>query len=60
VSEDYDWYEPEDRDATCERCGADGLFWRQVGAAWRLYEHRPHGSIAEHRCNYKNHFEDLA
>lgn len=56
VEQDDTWW----AEAECKRCGKTGLFWQETVAGYRLFEHRPHGSIAEHRCNYKNHFEDLA
>lgn len=65
--DDFDWWDGHDsededqpeEDVTCNRCGKADLFWEKTLSGWRLYEARPHGGIALHRCDYRNHFEDL-
>lgn len=52
----------------CRYCGkGSGLFWQQVGDKWQLFETRPRGHTAPHRCNRGltpqkiiGNFEDIA
>lgn len=47
-----DWDYDEPAPPRCRYCGrSHGLFWQEVGDKWQLFEDRPHGSIAPHRCN---------
>lgn len=49
---DYDGGYDERPPPSCKFCGrSQGLFWQEVGDKWQLFEDRPHGSIAPHRCN---------
>lgn len=39
-------------DVACRQCGTNGLYWRQVGEKWRLYDERtdkPHACIVIRR-----------
>ena len=48
---DYDEGYDERPPPTCKYCGKRDLFWQEVGDKWQLFEYRPRGSIAPHRCN---------
>jgi hypothetical protein len=43
------WY--RERRPVCRHCGARNLWWYQVGDKWVLFERRPRGHTAPHRCN---------
>ena len=46
--EGYDEWPPPQ----CRYCGkSSGLFWQQAGDKWQLFETRPRGHSAAHRCN---------
>lgn len=65
--DDFDWWdgyddEREPQPVTCKRCGQRDLFWQEVAGRYLLFEDRPNGSIAQHRCKKQkltNHFEDI-
>lgn len=48
---DYDEGYDERPPPTCKYCGKRDLFWQEVGDKWQLFEYRPRGHIAPHRCN---------
>ena len=55
ILDGYDYLDDEDGSRPppqCRYCGrSHGLFWQEVGDKWQLFEDRPHGYIAPHRCN---------
>lgn len=65
---DYDEGYDERPPPQCRYCGkSNGLFWQQVGDKWQLFETRPRGHTAPHRCNRGltpqkiiGNFEDIA
>lgn len=49
LDQDFEDYADDSR-AVCKHCGKS-VFWQETTDGWRLFENRPHGSIAPHRCN---------